>query len=62
MVFFIVEQNTLNNQYMVHSKCDQLPQCYAFADKKSAKNLCEQLNKIANRDYIKYKPALTWAN
>ena len=61
--FFIVEQNELNNNYMVHSKCNQLVQCFALKTKKNATELKDALNKKAYEDFVKLglKPeSLTW--
>ena len=61
--FFIVERNELNNNYMVHSKCNQLIHCFALKRKKDAKELKDTLNKKAYEDFVKHglKPeSLTW--
>ena len=61
--FFIVEENMLNNENMVHSKCDQLPQCFHFKRKKDADKCKNDLNKKAYDDYVKHGFApqtLTW--
>lgn len=49
--FFIVEQNQLNNNHMVHSKCDQLPQCFAYKYKKDAVEHRDELNKKAFQEF-----------
>ena len=49
--FFTVEQNNLNNQYMVFSSFAQLPQCYHFKRKAEADKLCFDLNTQANNEY-----------
>lgn len=49
--FFTIEQNNLNNQYMVFSPFAQLPQCYHFKRKSEANKLCVELNKQANNEY-----------
>lgn len=61
--FFIVEKNSLNNENMVHSKCEQLPQCFHFARKKDAEKCKNDMNKQAYKDYVKHGFApqtLTW--
>jgi len=46
--FFIVEQNQLNTDYIVYSKDERLPHCWAFTNKKQAEECAEYYNKIAN--------------
>jgi len=62
--FFIVEKNDLNGQYMVHSKCNQLVQCFAFKSKSDANKAKDELNKKAFEDYQKHNientMTLTW--
>jgi len=61
--FFIVEKNMLNNENMVYSKCDQLPQCFHFKRKGEAEKFKNVLNKEAYDDYVKngFTPqTLTW--
>ncbi|MEX0594971.1 MAG: hypothetical protein WD512_00600, partial [Candidatus Paceibacterota bacterium] len=53
--FFKVEKNELNGQWMVHSDCEQLPQCHAFDRKFEAIITKDALNKQANSDYQKLK-------
>lgn len=60
MDYFIIEKNELNNNYMVHSKCEQLPQCYAFKSKKEAKELAKILNIQANLDAKDFKGLITF--
>lgn len=52
--FFIIEQNPLSTNYMIYSKCEQLPQCYNGGTKIQATVLARELNILANQDFQRY--------
>ena len=67
MEFFKVTKNELNGEYMVHSECEQLVQCYAYKGKAKATTAKNELNAQALKDYkklteLKIAPVLTWKN
>jgi hypothetical protein len=53
-VFFVVEQNDLNNNWMVWSEYAELPQCFWFKRKHEATKLAAHLNEKANDEYEKF--------
>ena len=43
--------STVNKDYHICSKYDQLPYMYSFKHKKDALKYCTALNKLANKEY-----------
>ena len=60
--FFIIEKNELNGEQMVYSKCEQLSSCYHFRTLKEANIAKDNLNLLANADFKKYNPKITFKN
>lgn len=58
--YFKVEQNPINNNWMVFSKCEQLPQCFAFKGKGQANSYRDLLNVRANQEALVYKGKITF--
>ena len=50
---FQIEQNNLNNRYMVFSKHENLPQCYSFKRKIEALKYANDLNVLAKNEAVK---------
>ena len=51
---FIITQNDLNNNHMVHSKHPNLLDCYSFKYKRDAKECMNNLNKQVLKDANKH--------
>ena len=59
MQYFILEKNPLNNEWMLFSKCNQLPQCY-HGTKADMIKLQRALNKQCEIDRHLVDFPLTW--
>lgn len=47
--YFIIEQNKLNNEWMVFSNDERLVQCWHFSSKKQAIECAHHYNLLANK-------------